>query len=173
MGKALGCPHCRLLISAVSRNASIEIVGWSKTGKNPTFQLAIQPHKALPTFSPRNNVHNYIISLVAPSTTLTSPMATAGHYVSTSGPTGPYPQRSYGKLPQRSGGGFAASSTQDPQRQAQGQAGAAGSSNALASLTDEQREEINEAVGSLSPRYKPPRGQKENRITERKRERNL
>lgn len=72
------------------------------------------------------------------------------------------PQSSYarlsGKLPERSAAGaFGASSTRDgarlererherAQREAQSHAAAAGTSNALAALTDEQREEINEAV---------------------------
>lgn len=69
----------------------------------------------------------------------------------------PYPNSS-GKLPERSaaGGAFGASSAREGariereraqrERDAQFQAAAAGSNHPLNALTDEQREEINEAV---------------------------
>jgi hypothetical protein len=84
-----------------------------------------------------------------------SPMSSRrGQFIPPNEPPRPYPQLSYGKLPERSAGGFGASSTREgAQRETQGQVGPAGSSNVLASVTDEQREEINEAVGSLLSSY--------------------
>jgi centrin-3 len=83
-------------------------------------------------------------------------------------PARPYSSTLHGKIPDRSGPSFAASSRENArlererqereraQREAAQQV--AGSSNPLANITDEQREEINEAVRSPlnQPRPSPP-----------------